>query len=241
MTADIFSNSDTPVEPSGVLDDLLASIKNPQGEAKYKTVDEALKGLVNSQAHIQTLEAERRAQDEELAKLRELAAKQTSIDEVLAKLTANNQQEQKPTETPSSVGLTEAQVAELVKRTLEGRDAQSKAETNLSLVQKTLAEKFGDEAKAGEAVRKKAAELGTTPEALGQLSTQNPQLVLALFTPSAKPATPTSSSVNMHTPTSDIPLAPPTKSLLIGATSREQKAYMQQIKDEVYKKYNVTT
>jgi hypothetical protein len=241
---DIFSSNeeviDTPPASPDAFADLLASVKNDSGEPKYKSVEDAIKALANSQAHIRTLEAERKAQDDELAQLREKAKKVDNIDEVLAKLSAKESQEQPRQETPATGGLTEEAIVNLVKKALDGRESEVKQKTNLQLVQSALAEKFGD--KANEAVRKKASELGTTPEKLGQLSVENPNLVLALFDAAkAKPALPSTSSVNLHSPAAQQPLGRPEKSLLLGATSKEQTEYMKKIKEEVYKKYNVTT
>ena len=241
---DIFSSNEEVIDTSpaspDAFADLLASVKNDSGEPKYKSVEDAIKALANSQAHIRTLEAERKAQDDELAQLREKAKKVDNIDEVLAKLSAKESQEQPRQETPATGGLTEEAIVNLVKKALDGRDNEVKQKTNLQLVQSALAEKFGD--KANEAVRKKASELGTTPEKLGQLSVENPNLVLALFDAvKAKPALPSTSSVNLHSPASPQPLGKPEKSLLLGATSKEQTEYMKKIKEEVYKKYNVTT
>ena len=239
---DIFSNEEinTPTPPafSTTPDDLLASIKNEQGEPKYKTVEDAIKALASSQAFIPQLLSEKKTLEEEIVTLREKAKKVDNIDEVLAKLSAK-EPDPSAKETPSASGLNEEAVVNLVKKALEDRDNVSKQRTNLQLVQATLAEKFGD--KATEAVRKKAQELGTTPEKLGQLSVENPNLVLALFNAEkVKPAQPSTSSVNLHTKAAPVPLERPSKSLLLGATSKEQTAYMKQIKQEIYKKHGIT-
>jgi hypothetical protein len=247
---DIFSNEeikppvttgDDTIPPlaSDPLADLLAGIKNDSGEQKYKTIQDAITALANSQAHIKTLEAERKAQEDRLAELQEKAKKVDNIDEVLAKLSAK-EQEQPGKETPATGGLDEQAIVNLVKKVLDDKDNSTKQQSNLQTVQTALAKKFGE--KATDQVRKKASELGTTPEKLGQLATENPSLVLALFGEvSTKPVQPTTSSVNLHTPAATPALEKPAKSLLLGSTSKEQTEYMKKIKEEVYRKYGVTT
>lgn len=236
---DLF-NSNSSIPNDDPLVTLLAGIKNDNGEQKYKTPEDAIKALAASQAHIKTLEQEREAQRVEAEKLREVAKKVDNIDDVIKQLTANNEQSKSEKETPSVGGLSADAVAEIVQRTLAQKESAQKAQTNAQMVQKALSEKFGD--KAQEAVAKKAAELGSTPEQLGKLALENPSLVLALFNTAAKPSVqPTSSSVHIPPSTGDGTLERPTKSLLLGASSKDQMEYMKKIKEHVYKKYDVTT
>src|SRR6478735_4009358 len=95
--------------------DLLAAIKNDKGEQKYRSELEALKGLANSQAHIQTLEQEARQREEELAQLREKAIKAQSLEEVIERLTANKEQKPSGQETTATGSLSEEAVANLVR------------------------------------------------------------------------------------------------------------------------------
>lgn len=234
---DIF-NSANPVSVDNP-DDLLASIKNEQGEPKYKSVQEALKGLANSQAFIPQLLSEKKTLEDEIKQLREKANKLDNLDEVIAKLSAKDTEHNRE-ETPPTGSLNEEAVVNLVKRVLTQTQTENKAQTNLTLVHNSLASKFGDKTK--EIVAKKAQELGTTPEKIGELSASDPSLVLALFqaTPTKTP-TPLTSSVHLPNETEKFKAAAPTKSLLLGATSKEQAALMADIKREVYEKYGVTT
>ena len=240
----VFSAAPTNVaDPSpsspNALADQLASIKNEAGEPKYKSVEEAIKALANSQAFIPQLLSEKKQLEEEVTQLREKAKKVDNIDEVLAKLSAQEQPVKQEEKTPQTSGLSEEAVVNLVRKALDQKEAESKQQSNLTRVQNSLKEKFGDKTK--EVVAKKAQELNTTPEAIGQLSVSNPDLVLALFnTSTAKPIPPTTSSVNLHSPSVPEGLKKPEKSLLLGATSREQTEFMKQVKAEVYRKYNVT-
>lgn len=229
---DPFASNPSPVAP----EDLLLAIKNEAGEPKYKTVEDALKALANSQAFIPQLLSEKKTVEEELNKLREDAKKTKSIEEVLAKLTANTDDNPKPVDPPVS-GLSPEAVAELVRKTLQEETSQKKALENYQTVQTTLIGKFGDKTQAE--VTKKAAELGTTPEKLGELARTAPAMVLALFNSSRSPVNPMTSSINLPSNPQRPALEPPAKSLLLGATSRDQKEYMLKIKEEVYKRHNV--
>ena len=223
----------TPETPS----DPLASILNENGEPKYKTVDDALKALAHSQAFIETLKTEKSTVESELNTLRESASKAATIEEVLKKLSAKDEPEAPKVETPPVGGLSEEAVAELVRSQLAGLESAKAQATNVEKVQNTLKQKFGE--KTVEVVRAKAQELGITPEKLGELSSSSPDLVLALF--GSKPSSaPTTGSVHIpnHTPQSE--LERPTKSLLIGASGKEQKEYMKKVKDEIYKKHGIT-
>lgn len=234
--ADIFNtNSPAPVDTP---DDLLASIKNEQGEPKYKSVQEAIKALANSQAFIPQLLGEKKTLEDEIVKLREKASKLDNLDEVIAKLSAKDTEHNRQ-ETPATGSLSEEAVVNLVKNVLAQSQTENKAKTNLTLVHNSLASKFGEKTK--EIVAKKAQELGTTPEKIGELSASDPNLVLALFqaAPTRTP-TPLTSSVHLPNETEKFKAAAPTKSLLLGATSKEQAALMADIKREVYEKYGVT-
>lgn len=225
-------------EPSPAFADHLAQIKNEHGEPKYKTVEEALKGLANSQAFIPQLLSEKKQLEEEVISLREKAKKLDNVDDILAKL-SQSEPSKSNEQTPQNSGLSEEAVVNLVKKALDASKTEEAQRSNITRVQNSLKEKFGE--KTREVVAKKAQELNTTPEAIGQLSVSNPDLVLALFnTASTKPIQPSTSSVNLHGTPAAPELQRPEKSLLLGATSKEQKAFMMKVKEDVYRKYNVT-
>lgn len=233
---DPFKTDNTPT-PSASPEDLLMTIKNENGEPKYKTVQDALNALAHSQAFIPTLMSEKKTLEQELATLREQASKAASIEDVLSKLTANN--EKKPEEqTPPASGLSAEAVAELVRRELQAVNSQTQAKANYDNVQNTLKQKFGD--KVRESVAAKAQELGTTVEQLGELAKSSPAMVLALFNTAKPSSTPTPpSSINLPRTAADTGLEAPTKSLLLGATSRDQKEYLMKVKAAVHKRNNV--
>lgn len=231
----LFNNTDNSSSPESPTD-LLMTIKNENGEPKYKTVEDALKALAHSQAFIDTLKTEKSTVEQELSKLREQAQKNSSIEEVLAKLTANT--EKKPEEqTPPTSGLSADAVAELVRKELQAVNSKTQQEKNIAEVNNSLKQKFGDKAK--EVLAAKAAELGSTVEELGELSKKSPAMVLALFNTQRSTSNPTTSSYNLPRTSTEPELERPSKSLLLGATAKEQMEYMRKIKERTYRKHNI--
>jgi hypothetical protein len=229
------------LSPDASYADLLAMIKNEEGKQKYDSLPKALEGLVNAQQFIPQLKTELQQKEAELVELRSKLAQQASVEEVVSRLTAQAQQP-KAQDTPSQAsGLDEQAVMNLVQQTLAQREQQSVSASNSAQVQSALVAKYGD--KAGEMVAQRAAALGTTTQKLGELASQNPQLVLELFNTSAsKGPTPTTTSVNtsgFNAPVSN-ELKKPERSLLGGATAKQQTEYMRLIREKVYRDNGIT-
>ena len=233
--------TNTPNEqpPQGNLfADQLSSIRNEEGKPKYDSVDKALEALKHSQEFIPQLKRE----NEELKrKLEELSAgqeKMGKIDELLERLAAKGAEEGQP----AGQSLDEQSVLALLEKQLEQRDKATVAQQNVQAVQSKLKEKFGD--KAADAVRQKAEELGTTPEELGMLAERNPKMVLAYFGASPQKTnitTPGQNTASIASSNTDEGLQRPQKSLLAGATAKEQAEYMKKVREEVYKRLGVTS
>lgn len=233
-------STQTPSQAQGV-DELLDAIKNDSGQRKYANAEEAVKALKHSQEYIPTLkqkleEAERRAAEAE-AKAQEAAR----LEDIITKLTAGDQNLNSPDTPQVAAGLSEEAVKELVKNALGETESQRKARSNLDLVEASIVAKFGD--KAGEVVTKRASELGLSKAKLEELSSQNPDVVLALFqAPPAKSTTTFQSSVNIP------PINPPKtefkrpdKSVLTGASSKEQIDHFNSLKESVFAQLGITT
>lgn len=225
-----------PAPVQDPLKDLLASIQNEQGQPKYRDVPTALEGLRHAQGFIETLKAEKQALEAEHQRLRSELEKRQSVEDIVGRL-ANSQGNASTTNTES---LTPEQIAELVKNQFVNIQTQTVKESNLKSVNDALVKRFGD--KAGEVLKAKADELGITVKRLGEIAQESPTAVLAYF-PSVQQPQSQSSSLNtsgfQQAPAlADIPA--PSKSLLSGASSREQAAYMKQIKEHIHKKYGVT-
>ena len=218
--------------------DQLSMIKNESGEQKYDNVPKALDALAHSQSYIPQLKSEVDAQTAEIARLNEELSKRAAVEDVVGQLTA---QQAQPETTPQVSGLNEQDVLNLVQNFSAQQSAQSQATGNEKQVSDALFSKFGD--KTQEVVSTKAAELGMTVEALKALSQTSPQAALQLFQASAA-ATPraSSGSYNIAPSAPQVEgLQPPEKSLLRGASTKEQIAYLQQVRESVYKKHNVET
>lgn len=219
--------------PANAYLDLLAGIKNEQGLPKYATVDEALKALAHSQAYIPEVKNQLSQREQELAALRAELEQRQSIEDVVSRLATQNQ----PAHTadqPDKSGLDESAVMKLVQQHLEQREAATVAEANLKQVDNTLRAKFGD--KAAEVVAQRAAELGLTTKALGELSSKSPAAVLALFNATGATAPkPSFSSINIPATNQpeQPPLERPAKSLLSGASMKDQAAFMAKVREKV--------
>lgn len=220
--------------------DKLAQIKNEQGQPKYDTPVKAIDALIHSQEHIKTLEQEAASRTTELQTLREKAAQAEALEDIVKRL---QQQNGNPQEKTPPAGMSEAQTVDALEKIVQKRELARVATANLDVVQSTLISKFGDLVATQKAVAAKAAELGISTQDLAALSSKSPKAALAYFgIDQLKTAQPTIPSQNTPLqPNGNItqPLERPKKSLLLGATSKEQAAFMKQVKDEVYKRMGV--
>lgn len=219
-----------------VFSDQLKSIQAEDGRQKYDTVPKALEALAHSQTFIPTLQAQLSTQEQEITQLREELAKHKGVQEVVDSLTQHQRESQEGN--PSEPKFGEEEVAKLIANTLDKRSQEQTLESNANKVNDTLVSAFGD--KAQEMVQLKAKELNTTPEALGQLASTSPDMVLALFQQKQTSTSVTNSSYNLgfNKPLEE-PLKRPEKSLLAGASLKDQTEFMRQIKAEVYRKHGI--
>lgn len=220
-----------------VFSDQLKEIKAEDGRQKYDTVEKALTALTHSQTLIPTLQQQVAALELEKTTLREELAKTKGVQEIVEQLTNHQQQGQEGN--PSENQFGEEDIAKMIASTLDQRNVQAVQQTNASKVNDTLVSAYGD--KAAEVVANKAKELNMTPEALGQLAQTSPDMVLALFQQKQTSTSVTSTSYNfgLQAPTVE-PLKAPEKSLLSGASSKDQLEFMKRIKAEIYAKHGIT-
>lgn len=228
------TNTDDP------LANLLGSIKNESGQQKYDSVPKALEGLAHAQQYIPQLKSELVTKDQEIATLREELAKRQTVEDVVSRITAAKEEPLSQGQPPVTSGLTEEAVLQLVQTVLGKQKAHDQASQNTAQVQQALVQRFGE--KSREVVDAKAKELGITAQKLGQLASENPQLVLALFNASPS-ATVKPTTGSQHLPSTYQPPQPklerPSKSLLSGATSAEQRDFMAKVKADVYARHGV--
>ena len=157
------------------LTDLLNGIKNERGEPKYKTLKDALVGLQNAQTHIPDLKKTLSDREAEVERLRKEAERVADLEEAVRKLT---EQRESGTTPPST--LSEQEIAELVKKsldtTLTQRETQAKQAANISTVVSSLKSAFGDTAETK--FNEKAAELGLSVAEFNALAAKSPKVVL---------------------------------------------------------------
>ena len=221
-----------------VFADQLASIKNERGEPKYQDLPTALDALKHSQQYIPQLKQEVETLKQENERLKAQLEQQGTLEETIERLTSQRQ------EAPSHQemqGLTPEQVQELLEQQLNQREQKQKAQTNAQKVEQALIQKYGD--KAAEVARQKAQEMGIPVTKFSDLAAESPQMVLALFDVKPTPqGNPSSSSVNIPpvNPDKGYELEKPDKSLLSGASTKDQADYMRKVKEATYKRLGVT-
>ena len=220
--------------------DQLSMIKNESGEQKYDSVPKALDALAHSQSYIPDLKNQNSAKDLEIAALKEQLAKSEAVEDVVARLSSQQAPQVEPQVTPQASGLDEAGVLNLLQTHTQQQAAATVATNNESSVSLALNNKFGD--KTQEVVASKAAELGMSIEDLKGLSQRSPAAALQLFQVQ-QAAAPSITNGSVSIPANVIPdqgLQRPEKSLMFGASTKEQMDYMAKVKADVYKKFNVT-
>lgn len=201
---DIFDNKQEQKQeketPSQAQDDMFADklnmIKNEHGEPKYKDVATALEALSNSQQFIETLKAEKADTAQELELVRAELAKVGNIQDFVEKIAPTNPATP-PAATPETGdGLSEEKVAGVVEQMLSRKEAERRAQANLSTVVNKLSELHGEEAALF--IKTRATELNTTASELKELAKTNPTMALTLLLPDGqaqKPAAPSQSSI----------------------------------------------
>jgi len=240
-----FSNEsksqETPVqEPSqaSAFTDQLSKIRNEKGEQKYNNVDTALEALSHSQSYIPQLKLEVETKEAEIRRLTEELSKRAAVEDVVGKLTA---QQAKPETTPQVSGLNEQDVLNLVQNFSAQQHQQSAKLSNEKQVSDVLFKQYGE--KTQEVVSNKAAELGMTVEALKTLSQTSPQAALQLFGSvsggSKYKATSGSMSIPSTYKAEGTEVPKPEKSLLRGASTKEQVEYLRKIRENIYQKHNI--
>lgn len=159
--------------------DQLASIKNDNGEQKYKDVETALKALDESQRYIQQLKAEK-AEAERLKAEREAElAKMGSIEDFVNRISPNSQKQVEPKDHEAPKGLSEEDVDKLFQARLAAVKKAEQEQNNLNQVVRTLTEKHGENTSAH--IKEVAQKNNTTPAALEELAKSNPVLALSLL------------------------------------------------------------
>lgn len=229
----IVNSDDNPV------DNLLHAIKNEQGEVKYGSVEDALKGA----AHAQGLLSQNKTQlNTQAAELNALKVENAQYKGALEAMDHLNQPQPVPATSEPAVntGLDEAGVINLIAQ----REKQATEAANKAVVINKLLEKFGD--KAEEVFYNTAQKNGLSKELINQIAASSPEAALKYFE-NEQPANinPTQPSINsagqpVVEPVVDGPLPRAETSMLLGATSKELADEMKRHREHVYKKLGVT-
>lgn len=224
-----------------VLATKLSTILNEEGQPKYANVETALDALKHSQEFIPSLKNQVSEQEAEIARLREQVAKQQGVQEALERFGQQPQaQPQQPEATPTEQPGQE-DIASLVQNTFESYIQNTQAEKNFEQVQSALVSQYGD--KASDFIATKAKELNTTTESLEEMAKTNPTMALHILGTVAKPTTGVSyGGTNTTSFGSQEPakLERPAQSLLSGASDKDKMAFLNQIREEVYREHGIT-
>lgn len=217
----------------------LMSIKNERGEPKYNSIETALDALKHSQEYIPQIKSEAERWKAEAERLQAELAQRATIEDTISKFTTQRTPEAPSTTTEAPKALDESAVEAMLQRALTAREQKQLAEQNLSAVSAQLTQKYGEKAK--EVLASKAAELGMTMESVKQIASSSPSAVLAWFNTSspAPSGAPVRSTVSLPDTPRDTELKSPSKSLLRGASSKDQIEFLKKIREEVYRKHDI--
>lgn len=152
-------------EDNSVAAEIPEELKEFVGEGKkYKSVEDALRSIPHAQQHINNLEKEKQEMREDLEK-------RLNAEETLKKI-LERQEGSDSADTPSDE-LTPDVVKNLAKSAYEELTQEELQKKNITSVDSTLREKWGD--KAGEQLKAKADELGVSLEFMQQTAAHSPQ------------------------------------------------------------------
>lgn len=166
---------------------------------KYATVEDLAKAYVHADAFIKST-------TRELQEVKEELNVRLDTEQVLARARQNqsNVEPQPSPQTPVKEATTPLSDEDLAARIREVTQAERLRETaaqNVTTVATKLIEQFGDEAKANEFVRNKAAELGVGVEFLQDVAARSPKAFFSSIglenaPPKTPPTSPTRGDVN---------------------------------------------
>lgn len=229
--ASIFESSNQPVTPAqpgagtptsqapDELTTMLMSIKNENGEPKYRTLQDAIVALKHSQEYIPQLKLTLSQREQELETARREAARVAEVERSLEELT----QSKNTPATPGS-GLTEENIADLVTKTITRREQEAVRKANLKTVVDAVGSKFGTEAE--KMFYGKAKELGLSVQEFNEFAAKSPTAVLALLdvrVDTRSALSPTQSSVNTAglQPNPNSNISSNQRSVMLGATTQD--------------------
>lgn len=171
----LFENTDPTQDPDKIkkpaetpapeaIDQLLAGIKNEQGEQKYSTVEEALKGLGNAQDFIGTLKTEKA----------EMQTRLLSQEELQELLNARPKDEPAaPSQAPATIDPKD------IIAVVQQHKADQDVIANIDKVKQAFTSAFGAEANVS--LESKVVEAGLTKEVADAMAATAPEALLKLL------------------------------------------------------------
>lgn len=222
---DLFTDTPTPavVAPVVVADPLLSTIVNEEGKPKYSSVQDALKALASSQAHIKTLESEN-------SQLREAKTTALTLEDVLKAIKPSADTAPAPVAAPPKPA-DEQDIPTIVANALAKIETEKTAAKNVALVVEKMKETFGDAASTS--FYTKAAELGFDKADINALAQKNPSAVFKLLgiedkKPTNKPTGSIRTDAFVNPPTSQ-----PKRSGMANGSTKDLVSEWQRVKDKV--------
>lgn len=152
-----------------ITDQLLTTIVNENGEQKYKTVEEALKGVPHAQLHIAKIERE----------LAELKDKDNASDKLDELLEAVKQSKVSGEEDNTSPTMKPEDVLSIVQDYFTDTKAAEARQNNIDTVTKVFRDRYGND--ASKELYGKADDLGFTRSEINSMIAQNPNAALKVL------------------------------------------------------------
>tara|TARA_R100000742_G_C4257760_1_gene75614 strand:+ start:220 stop:963 length:744 start_codon:yes stop_codon:yes gene_type:complete len=166
--SDVFETKEvetTEVKEPGYLEKMVG-----EGQ-KYANVEELAKGAIHGNDYINKLEGE-------LAELRGELDKRLTAEEVAQQIKRETQEQQaqlQMTRENTTSQLDEESLSKLISNTIEQKDVQKQADSNIQAVDKRMKELYGAD-KAKDIVQQKAQQLGVPVDKLAEIAATSPEM-----------------------------------------------------------------
>lgn len=190
----IFDNNDNKSDTPDY-SDMLASIKNENGEQKYKNINEALKALANAQDYIPKLHSRIDALEAKQQGLEKSYEESLSIADRLDKILQEQRNQQEylgslqnkelddppppPPEPKEAPTFNEEEMYKNFRGRMEEEEKANIRSNNINTVSQTVLSMYGEKSK--EFLNSKLADLGMSMEALESIAAQSPKAALSLI------------------------------------------------------------
>ena len=166
--SDVFETKEvetTEVKEPGYLEKIVG-----EGQ-KYANVEELAKGAIHGNDYINKLEGE-------LAELRGELDKRLTAEEVAQQIKRETQEQQAQLQMArenTTSQLDEESLSKLISNTIEQKDVQKQADSNIQAVDKRMKELYGAD-KAKDIVQQKAQQLGVPVDKLAEIAATSPEM-----------------------------------------------------------------